>query len=1432
MAFLNGPLNEEVYVNQPDRFVDHDHLEKVYRLKKALYEIKQAPRVWYDELSTFLMSKGFTKGTIDPTLFMIRYGEDILLMKIYVDDIIFRTSDPPILMRTDIVQAVCYCARYQAKPTEKHLKEVKKIFRYLKGIINIGLWYPKDSSFELTAFLDADHAGCLDTHKNTSRGIQFLGEKLVTVGGRKVDCGLLIDLDHLREVTKAEGNDGVEIIIVNVIPPDHDHDVPVVEPNKHDDAPVVDPLNPPPPASESEPDNEIEVENPIEHEDETIPVSVYEVGESSTTVIPREDGDRLLPGFMRRDIDSLFGRMVNFSRRLCSHEMTHTLVKKKGEAMEKLVEKLENVEEKTKCKKLKKEFKEARGFMFEECPNEAIDVSIKDEKSPLTETIMPPKSAPMTQAAIRRMIKESVDAAIAAERSRKANDASGYGPVRSRDTAPAIREWFKKTESVFEISECAEGKKVKFAAATLEGPALTWWKTKVATMGLETMNQMPWTEMKQLMTAEFCLIEEIQRMEHELWNLKIKEYDIVSYTQRFNELALMCPRMVEPERVKVDAYIRGLTDNIKGEVTSSKPADLNEALELYKERVRVLEGINKDNNYLNEFLEADERAKRYYKQAQSQFVRDRDIIGDLEKQRDKLELDVKEYKRQKEEYQKTQTIFNQTQRDKEEKYLDDILQLQAKIKDLENVVSYAKILKLYRAYELCDKNEQLHVFDYEETLEDAEKSQLKMDEFQKDEKVQELKIQPIDYGKLNKLYDNFVPNKELSAKQTNFPSSCISSVSKISSEEFSSKTKPSMTSMPSANPMLNRFKKDVKEMNDVFVSVENDLDETFKQNELLKDRLLEASLAEDIKNLVITSCVEIRNKDLHDEIDRISKESKDVSNESKTADTVCNDAFEVTQGLSKRIVELEKDLSKFEAKSIAFEIALQHKSRENNSLKTVQKENENFMASLQLENAHLKQTYKDLFESVQRSKVETNQCDEVKVKDNFDEIETKNIELEYRVASLIKENEHLKLTYKNLFDSIKKSRVQTKTSNVTQNEAENLKSQLFEFAETKFSNILEKIEFFKKSPGEKQHLFENKTSVFQIKIDELEKVLTQQTKDFNAVKLELSNRTAKFEAYFEKLEKTKVVLERQLARKVDDSKAEKDQFLKEINHLRTQLENLKGKSVKTKFDKHSILGKPPADKLLINSQISKSWFTPKVDMQKSLSKPVTAQSLPKNEKDQLLKRIAYLESKLASQDIRSCQKEYHELRTLYNALKVKFDSLNRKRRETNVSKSSKPRESVSAKVHTGESSKPFSRRVSQFTTYSLQKDRKFSKNSQSFETLTPQKGFKKRASNAKHQSFETTYSCFTPVKQVWRPIKESQTFEASTSQKSFKTRTLKGKNQVFDPHSRFTPVNQVWRPKQSHLKTFKYSKSEMFLLQNKNDLALKNKNNGRLSNAS
>nr|GFB23253.1 uncharacterized mitochondrial protein AtMg00810-like [Tanacetum cinerariifolium] len=93
--------------------------------------------------------------------------------------------------RPDIVHATCLCARYQAKPTEKHLKEVKRIFRYLRGTVNTGLWYSKDSDFELTGFSDADYVRCKDTFKSTFGGAQFLGEKLVSLSSKKQDCTAL-----------------------------------------------------------------------------------------------------------------------------------------------------------------------------------------------------------------------------------------------------------------------------------------------------------------------------------------------------------------------------------------------------------------------------------------------------------------------------------------------------------------------------------------------------------------------------------------------------------------------------------------------------------------------------------------------------------------------------------------------------------------------------------------------------------------------------------------------------------------------------------------------------------------------------------------------------------------------------------------------------------------------------------------------------------------------------------------------------------------------------------------------------------------------------------------------------------------------------------------------------------------------------------------
>nr|GEU72955.1 hypothetical protein [Tanacetum cinerariifolium] len=209
-TFLNGKLKEEVYVSQPEGFVDPDHPTYVYRLKKAFYGLKQAPRAWYDTLSRFLLDNNFSKGAVDPTLFTRKTGKHILLVQIYkfkmdscdsvdtpmvdrlkldedlsgilVDQTHYRSMVGSLMYltasRPDLVFAVCMYARYQAKPTKKHLEALKRVFRYLKGTINWGLWYPKDTAMALTTYVDADHAGCQDTRRSTSRSAQFLGDKL------------------------------------------------------------------------------------------------------------------------------------------------------------------------------------------------------------------------------------------------------------------------------------------------------------------------------------------------------------------------------------------------------------------------------------------------------------------------------------------------------------------------------------------------------------------------------------------------------------------------------------------------------------------------------------------------------------------------------------------------------------------------------------------------------------------------------------------------------------------------------------------------------------------------------------------------------------------------------------------------------------------------------------------------------------------------------------------------------------------------------------------------------------------------------------------------------------------------------------------------------------------------------------------------------
>ncbi|GJV44112.1 putative ribonuclease H-like domain-containing protein [Tanacetum coccineum] len=272
-AFLYGEIEEEVYVTQPKGFEDPYFPKHVYRVVKALYGLHQAPRAWYARLSAFLLQHNYRRGTIDKTLFIKKDSRDILLVQVYVDDIIFgstnkawceefevlmkgefemsamgemsfflglqvkqlpdgifisqdkyvkdmltkfdmesvRTAttpyeaaktklkdeaDPPVnvhlyrsmigsLMyltasRPDIMFAVSACSRHQVTPLTSHLNAVKKIFKYLKGQPKLGLWYPKDSPFQLEAYSDSDYAGSHGDRKSTTGGCQFLGRRLIS----------------------------------------------------------------------------------------------------------------------------------------------------------------------------------------------------------------------------------------------------------------------------------------------------------------------------------------------------------------------------------------------------------------------------------------------------------------------------------------------------------------------------------------------------------------------------------------------------------------------------------------------------------------------------------------------------------------------------------------------------------------------------------------------------------------------------------------------------------------------------------------------------------------------------------------------------------------------------------------------------------------------------------------------------------------------------------------------------------------------------------------------------------------------------------------------------------------------------------------------------------------------------------------------------
>nr|GFC42252.1 hypothetical protein [Tanacetum cinerariifolium] len=228
-AFLYDKINKEVYVSQPLGSIDPKFPKRVYKVVKALYDLHQAPKAWYATLSTFLIKSGYRRGIIDKTLFIKKDNTDIMLLQVYVDDTIFGSikkywcDEFKALMKSRFQMSsmgeLTFFLGLQVKQREDgifisqdkfiaknlkkfdfmsvktastlietknplvkdakaadvdvtlktlHLYAVKRIFRYLKGQLKLGIWYPRDSTFDLEAYSDSDYDGANLDRKSTT----------------------------------------------------------------------------------------------------------------------------------------------------------------------------------------------------------------------------------------------------------------------------------------------------------------------------------------------------------------------------------------------------------------------------------------------------------------------------------------------------------------------------------------------------------------------------------------------------------------------------------------------------------------------------------------------------------------------------------------------------------------------------------------------------------------------------------------------------------------------------------------------------------------------------------------------------------------------------------------------------------------------------------------------------------------------------------------------------------------------------------------------------------------------------------------------------------------------------------------------------------------------------------------------------------------
>nr|GEU43866.1 hypothetical protein [Tanacetum cinerariifolium] len=200
--------------------------------------------------------------------------------------------------------------------------------------------------------------------------------------------------------------------------------------------------------------------------------------------------------------------------------------------------------------------------------------------SPATTTT----TTPVINAQLKALIDQGIaNALVARDADRSRNVMTAIIREHGTEGVVGLTQWFERMETVFNISNCTVKNQFKFSTCTLHAIALTWWKSHVKTVSQDVVHSMPWSTLIKMMNAKYCPRNEVKKLELDIWELKVNGTVVTSYTQRFQELALMCERMFPRESDKIKKYVGGLPDMIHRSVTASNLKTMQDAVEFATE---------------------------------------------------------------------------------------------------------------------------------------------------------------------------------------------------------------------------------------------------------------------------------------------------------------------------------------------------------------------------------------------------------------------------------------------------------------------------------------------------------------------------------------------------------------------------------------------------------------------------------------------------------------------------------------------------------------------------------------------------------------------------------------------------------------------------------------------------------------------------------